>query len=63
VEIDRLSYKDGELNIALMISDMQRLEQLKDRLSSDTRMSVEIQSATARNNRVEARLQIKGGRT
>jgi len=63
VEIDRLSYKDGELNIALMISDLQRLEQLKDRLSSDTRMSVEIQSATARNNRVEARLQIKGGRT
>ena len=63
VEIDRLSYKDGELNIALMISDLQRLEQLKDRLSSDTHMSVEIQSATARNNRVEARLQIKGGRT
>ena len=63
VEIDRLSYKDGELNIALMISDLQRLEQLKDRLSSDTSMSVEIQSATARNNRVEARLQIKGGRT
>jgi general secretion pathway protein L len=63
VEIDRLSYKDGELNIALMISDLQRLEQLKDRLSSDTGMSVEIQSATARNNRVEARLQIKGGRT
>jgi len=63
VEIDRLSYKDGELNIALMISDLQRLEKLKDRLSSDTHMSVEIQSATARNNRVEARLQIKGGRT
>jgi len=63
VEIDRLSYKDGELNIALMISDLQRLEKLKDRLSSDTHMSVEIQSATARNNRVEARLKIKGGRT
>jgi len=63
VEIDRLSYKEGELNIALMISDLQRLEQLKDRLASGTRMSVEIQSATARNNRVEARLRIKGGRT
>jgi len=63
VEIDRLSYKDGELNIALMISDLQRLEQLKDRLSSDTHMAVEIQSATARDKRVEARLQIKGGRT
>jgi general secretion pathway protein L len=60
VEIDRLSYKEGELNIALMISDLQRLEQLKDRLSGDTHMSVQIQSATARDNRVEARLQIKG---
>lgn len=63
VEIDRLSYKEGELNVALMISDLQRLEQLKDRLSGDTQLSVEIQSATSRNNRVEARLQIKGGRS
>lgn len=60
VEIDRLSYKEGELNIALMISDLQRLEQLKDGLAAASRMSVEIQSATARNNRVEARLRIKG---
>lgn len=63
VEIDRLSYKEGELNIALMISDLQRLEQLKDSLSGDAHMTVEIQSATSRNNRVEARLQIKGGRS
>lgn len=63
VEIDRLSYKEGEFDIALMISDLQSLEQLKDRLSSATQLSVEIQSATARNDRVEARLQIKGGRT
>jgi general secretion pathway protein L len=63
VEIDRLSYKEGEFDIALMVSDLQGLEQLKDRLSSATQLSVEIQSATARNDRVEARLQIKGGRT
>lgn len=63
VEIDRLSYKQGELNVALMISDLQRLEQLKDRLSGDGRLSVEIQSATARNDRVEAHLQIKRGRS
>jgi general secretion pathway protein L len=60
VEIDRISYKEGELNVALMISDLQRLEQLKDRLSSETQMAVDIQSATARSNRVEAHLQIKG---
>ena len=63
VEIDRLSYKEGELNIALKISDLQRLEQLKDSLSGDTHMTVEIQSATTQKNRVEARLQIKGGRS
>ena len=63
VEIDRLSYKEGEFDISLMISDLQRLEQLKDRLSSETQLPVEIQSATARNDRVEARLQIKGGRS
>ena len=63
VEIDRLSYKQGELNVALMISDLQRLEQLKDRLGSVGGLSVEIQSATARNDRVEAHLQIKGGRS
>lgn len=63
VEIDRLSYKDGEINIALMISDLQRLEQLKDGLSGETHLAVEIQSATARDKRVEARLQIKGGRS
>lgn len=60
VEIDRISYKEGELNVSLMISDLQRLEQLKDRLSSETQMTVDIQSATARSNRVEAHLQIKG---
>jgi general secretion pathway protein L len=63
VDIDRLSYKEGEMNIALTISDLQRLEQLKDRLNSVTGVPVDIQSATTRNNRVEARLQIKGGRS
>jgi general secretion pathway protein L len=63
VEIDHLTYKEGEVNIALMISDLQRLEQLKNRLASETHMAVEIQSATTRDNRVEARVQVKGGRS
>ncbi len=55
-----MSYKDGELNVALTISDLQRLEQLKNQLDSQSGLQVEIQSASARNNRVEARLHIKG---
>lgn len=63
VDIDHLSYKEGEINLSLMISDLQALERLKNRLGSETHMTVEIQSATTRNNRVEARIQIKGGRS
>ncbi len=63
VEIQRVSYKDGELNVALTINDLQRLEQLKDQLSDQGKLQVEIQSASARNNRVEARLHIKGSRS
>jgi len=63
VDIERLSYRDGEFDIALTVSDLQRLDQLKDRLGSETQLAVEIQSASARNDKVEARLQIKGGRS
>lgn len=63
VSIDHLSYKDGEINLALGIADLQRLDQLKERLAAETHMTVEIQSATSRANGVDARLQIKGGRT
>jgi general secretion pathway protein L len=63
VEIDHITYKEGEVNIALMISDLQRLEQLKDRLAGETHMAVEIQSATTRNDQVEAHVQVKRGRS
>jgi len=63
VDIDHLSYKEGEINLALTISDLQALERLKNRLGSETHMTVEIQSATTRNDRVEARIQVKGGRS
>ena len=49
------------MNIALVIADLQRLEQLKDHLGSDRKLSVEIQSATAHDDRIEANLQIKVG--
>jgi len=60
LKIQRLSYKNGQLDVALFIGDLQQLDQLKQRLVDKARMQVEIQSATAKDDRVEARLRIKG---
>lgn len=60
VELERVAYKQGELNVALVIGDLQRLEQLKAQLAASG-LAVEIQSATARNDRVEAQLHLRRG--
>ena len=60
LNIQRLSYKNGQLDVALFIADLQQLDQLKQRLVDKARLQVEIQSATAKGDRVEARLRIKG---
>jgi len=60
LNIQRLSYKNGQLDVALFIGDLQQLDQLKQRLVDKAQMQVEIQSATAKDDRVEARLRIKG---
>ncbi len=60
LELERLNYNDGQLDMAIMIGDLQRLDALKQRLAKNPRYSVNIQSATARADGVEARLQIKG---
>lgn len=59
VELQRLNYTDGQLDLAIIIGDLQRLDALKQRLAKNTRYSVNIQSATARADGVEARLQIR----
>ncbi len=60
LELRRISYRDGHLDIALLIPDLQGLDQLKQRLGETAGLQVEIQSASARDNKVEARLQIRG---
>ncbi|HHJ80842.1 MAG TPA: type II secretion system protein GspL [Candidatus Tenderia electrophaga] len=60
LKIQRLSYKNGQLDVALFIADLQQLDQLKQRLVDKAGMQVEIQSATAKDDRVEARMRIKG---
>lgn len=59
--LQRLSYKGGQLDVALLIGDLQQLDQLKQRLVDEAGLEVEIQSASARDNLVEARLKIKEG--
>lgn len=59
LELSRLSYRDGHLDLALIIRDLQTLDQLKQRLSAETALKVEIRSASARDGKVEASIQIR----
>jgi general secretion pathway protein L len=59
LELQRVSYRDGQLDLAIVIRDLQSLDRLKQHLAKQSGYVVEIQSATARGNSVEARLQLK----
>ena len=61
LEVRRVGYKEGELNVGLVIGDLQRLEQFKQQLTTTGHLNVEVRSATARENRVEAQVHIKRG--
>ncbi len=56
--LQRVNFHDNKLDLALVIADLQALDQLKQQLSEQAGMTVEIQSASALNERVEARLQL-----
>ncbi len=58
--LQRMSYRDGQLDVALTVADLQRLDELKLRLTQGGKLHVEIQSASAQGSVVEARLKIKG---
>jgi general secretion pathway protein L len=60
LELRSVRYKDGKLDIDLTIKDLQTLDGLKQSLTKDAGLEVEIVSANARNNRVESRLQLRG---
>jgi general secretion pathway protein L len=58
LQIDRLNYRGGEINLSFSIGDLQKLDQLKQKLAEGGALKVEIQSATSRDDKVDARLQI-----
>lgn len=60
LQLQRISYRNGQLDMALMMGDIQGLDQLKQRIMKETALQVEILSASSRNGRIEARLQLKG---
>lgn len=57
--LQRLAWRDGQLDVALGIGDVQALDDLVRRIQSAGGVSVDIQSASAANGRVEARLQLR----
>jgi general secretion pathway protein L len=59
LSLQRLSYKNGLLDVSLFIGDLQQLDQLKQRLADQARLQVEIQSASTKGDQVEARLRIR----
>ncbi len=60
LEIQRINYNEGKIDLALIIGDLQSLDQLKQRLATQTGLTANIESAASRDNKVEARLQISG---
>jgi len=52
-------YKEGKLDVDLIIKDLQALDKLKQQLITQAGMSVDIVSANSRNNQVESRLKLR----
>ena len=59
LELERLSYRAGKLDLAITIGDLQGLDVLKQQLTENKKLAVEIQSASSRNGKVAARLQVE----
>ncbi len=61
VELVGASFRDGRLDLELTANDVQTLDRLKQQLTEQGGLSVEIQSATTgANQRVQGRLRIQG---
>jgi general secretion pathway protein L len=60
-ELRSLRFKDNQLDIDLNLPDLQAVDSLKQRLTSEAKLQVEIVSASSREGKVESRLSLKGG--
>ncbi len=60
VSIKSLRYRDSRLDIDIKLKSLQKLDELKEKLTNNGQWEVEVLSATSRDNFVESRIQIKG---
>lgn len=61
ISIERLAFRDGGLELVLTVSDLSGIDQIKQQLANEARLSTQLQSATNRDGKVETHLLIKGG--
>jgi general secretion pathway protein L len=61
MEVQGVTFRAGRLDVDLAVSNLQLLDELKQKLSQGNKLSVDIQSATtAADQRVQSRLRIQG---
>ena len=60
LELRSIRYKEGKLDIDMTVRDLQILDKLKQTLTQQAAVEVEIVSANARGDIVESRLQLRG---
>ena len=59
LKLQALRYHDGQMDLELEISDLNSLEQLKEKLINIGGWKVEIQSASATEGKVQGKLQVR----
>lgn len=59
LSVQRVSYRENRLDLALQIRDLQNLDGLVQRITEEGGLEVDIQSASAVEGRIEARLQVR----
>ncbi len=60
MELHRLSYKDGRMDLDVAMKDLQVLDRLKQQLMTRSHLEVDVQSATTHGNEVRTRMRIRG---
>ena len=59
VEIQTLSFKNGVIDIELQVSDLQRLEGLKDSILKISGVEVDVKSSSQRKGKLVSQIQIR----
>lgn len=57
--INRINYRDERLDLALSLQNLQQVDQLRQRVASESGLAIDIQSASAQADRVDARVQLR----